>query len=363
MMDIVILETFMAGSHKKWAEDLQKFSKHNIKILSLSGHHWKWRMHGGAVTLARKFNEDSFKPDLILATDMVDLTTFLALTRERTGNTKTAIYFHENQLTYPWNTKDPDIKKKRDHHYGFINYSSALAANKVIFNSSYHKESFLGALPGFLKSFPDQNELNSIEDITNKSVVLPLGLDLERIKVHQVFNKKPVIIWNHRWEHDKNPEAFFNCLFELDAEGFDFEIIIAGENYETSPEIFDTARLRLKNRIIHFGYARSFDQYVKLLNQADILPVTSYHDFFGASVVEAIACGCVPLLPNRLAYPEHIHSEEKHLFYESDKEFKNKLKGLIKDFPFSDKPLSSSYVMKYNWSDIIKSYDSLFESI
>ena len=66
-------------------------------------------MHGGAVTLARMFMESELQPDLILTTDMLDLTIFLSLTRSRTANIPTAIYFHENQLSYPWSTTDRDV--------------------------------------------------------------------------------------------------------------------------------------------------------------------------------------------------------------------------------------------------------------
>ena len=39
-------------------------------------------------------------------------------------------------------------------HYGFINYSSALAADQVLFNSNYHKDSFIEELKLFLKKIP-----------------------------------------------------------------------------------------------------------------------------------------------------------------------------------------------------------------
>ena len=42
----------------------------------MKGQFWKWRMHGGAVTLAKQFKNKNYKPDLILSTDMLDLSTF-----------------------------------------------------------------------------------------------------------------------------------------------------------------------------------------------------------------------------------------------------------------------------------------------
>jgi len=36
---------------------------------------------------------------------------------------------------------------------------------------------------------------------------------------------------------------------------------------------------------------------------------TAQHEFFGLAVVEAIAAGAFPVLPNRLVYPERIPEE------------------------------------------------------
>ncbi|MGI9541618.1 MAG: tRNA-queuosine alpha-mannosyltransferase domain-containing protein, partial [Cyclobacteriaceae bacterium] len=132
-MKIVLLEAFFSGSHRQWAEGLQRFSKHEIEILSLPGRHWKWRMHGGAITLAKRFQQLQTKPDLIIATDMLDLGQFLSLTRKETAQIPVAIYFHENQLSYPWSPTDEDVELKRDRHYGWLNYTSALAADTLFF--------------------------------------------------------------------------------------------------------------------------------------------------------------------------------------------------------------------------------------
>ena len=66
-MKILILEPYFTGSHKQWALGYKKYSKHEVKILSMKGQFWKWRMHGGAVTLAKQFKNKNYKPDLILS--------------------------------------------------------------------------------------------------------------------------------------------------------------------------------------------------------------------------------------------------------------------------------------------------------
>ena len=361
-MKMLLIEPYYTGSHKQWADGYQKYSQHKIRILSMKGQFWKWRMHGGAVTLARKFNNMKWGPDLILATDMLDLTTFLSLTREKSHNIPTAIYFHENQLSYPWSPKDRDIQKNRDNHYRFINYASALAADRVFFNSDFHMNSFLDALRPFLKHFPDHNELDSVNIIRNKSSVLHLGMDLQRFDGCEVEKEgKPVILWNHRWEYDKNPELFFSVLRKVKNDGYNFQLIVLGENFSQSPVVFEQAKNIFKNEIVQWGYTKSFDEYAEWLRKADILPVTSNQEFFGASVVEAIYCGTWPILPNRLAYPELLPKElhQQHL-YSTEIDLYNKIIWTIDNYKKVRSQSFSSLAEQFDWETIKISYDSLF---
>ena len=48
------------------------------------------------------------------------------------------------------------------------------------------------------------------------------------------------------------------------------------------------------------------DRYLDYLHRADIVVSCARHDFFGLGVAEAMAAGCIPVLPNALAYPELI---------------------------------------------------------
>lgn len=369
-MIILILEPYFTGSHASWAREFADVSRHKVDILSMRGDFWKWRMHGGAVTLAGKFLSCHVKPDLLLATDMLDLTTFLALIRKAGTPVKTAIYFHENQLTYPWSPKDRDRIKQRDMHYAFINYVSALAADGVFFNSHYHLNAFVDELRHFLKSFPDCNELTNAQLIKGKSRVLHLGMDLKQFDIHNakkngsVTNSLPLILWNHRWEYDKNPEAFFQALYKLDEGGFDFEVAILGECFARKPEIFLEAHKKLRTRIVHFGFVEDFEEYANWLWKADILPVTSMQDFFGGSVVQAMYCNCYPLLPRRLAYPEHIPDElHSRFFYDDGNDLVEKLKNLILNIREVRQENVQTFVAKYDWQRMAPIYDNAFEGL
>lgn len=367
-MKIALIEPFMAGSHASWAEEYAERSRHEVKIFALAGRHWKWRMHGGAVTLAREFLAAGFRPELLLATDMLDLTTFLALTRTATCEIPTAIYFHENQLTYPWSPDDSDLPQQRDAHYAFINYASALAADRVLFNSDYHRLAFLAELPHFLKSFPDAHEMTTVKPLEGKSQTLSLGLDLKRFDAYQpsvpfAEDHCPLILWNHRWEYDKNPEEFFQALFQLQDQGVQFEVAVLGEAYRNQPEIFTIAQERLKEKIVHWGYVDDFPRYAEWLWRADILPVTSLHDFFGVSVVQALYCQCYPLLPQRLAYPEHVGCDKHDYFYTDFNDLVARL-GRLCGQPKERPNLSLRHgVARYDWESRAPCYDDLFEGM
>ncbi|RMF68486.1 MAG: DUF3524 domain-containing protein [Calditrichaeota bacterium] len=367
-MKILLLEPYFTGSHKAWAEGLAKHSRHHVCILSLSGNFWKWRMHGGAVALAGQFMQSDFLPDLLLASDMLDLTTFLALTRERTAHLPAAVYFHENQLSYPWSPTDRDVARNRDHHYGFINYATALAADAVFFNSRYHLTSFLEETRRLLKHFPDHRGLENVERIAEKAEVLPLGLDLQRFdackpSVTQARDV-PLILWNHRWEFDKNPEEFFRALDHLATAGLDFQVAVLGECFSRKPDVFWRAQARLGKRVVHFGYAEQFADYAAWLWRADILPVTSIQDFFGASAVEALYCNCFPLLPRRLAYPELIPPEmHATCIYADFDDLVARLEAAVRNparFPLGELRRA---VSRFDWHRLIDQYDDRFSAV
>jgi len=365
-MHITLLEPFFAGSHAAWATEYQKYSQHQINILSLKGRHWKWRMYGGGIALAAKFLEQKTPTDLILATDMLNLNDFLAHTRHKTADIPTAMYFHENQLTYPWSATDNDVKLKRDRHYSFINYTSALVADKIFFNSKYHLESYLGALPNFLRKFPDNKGLKNVKKIADKSEVLHLGMNLKHLDSHKKpkNEKLPLILWNHRWEYDKNPDDFFRALYILKEKGLRFEVALLGESYQNKPACFEEAKTKLADEIVHYGFAESFEDYAHWLWKADILPVTSNQDFFGGSVVQAIYANCYPILPKRLAYPEHLPKEiHKHHYFENFEQLVEMLTKAVENISLIREQNFDNFVKKYDWTEIVGKYDAVFKQL
>ncbi|MBC8196518.1 MAG: DUF3524 domain-containing protein [Candidatus Marinimicrobia bacterium] len=363
-MKIALIDSFFSGSHKKWGQDLKKYSKHHIELFTMTGIHWKWRMHGGSITLAQKLNKSNFIPDLIIVTDMINLGDFKSLLNNKLKHIPIILYFHENQLMYPKTKFDTDKINQRDNHYGFINFTSSLIADNILFNSNFHKNGYINSLNKFLSKFPDYSLKINIDDISNKSSVIAIGIKIKNKLKLKSKNDIPVILWNHRWEHDKNPDEFFKILFQLKKDNVKFKLNVIGENYKNSPKIFSKAKETLTNEIINWGYIQSRDKYYKVLDESDILLVTSIHDFFGMSIIEAISFGLFPLLPNRLAYPEHIPKKlNNYCFYNEHDDVVTKLKEILKNKPNGYEKLLFNHIQKYELKKVVNDYDDYFEKI
>lgn len=306
-MDVLLVAPYFGGSHRAWAEGYARHSRHHVDLLTLPARFWMWRMQGGAVTLVEKLRRRDLHPDVVLATDMVNLPALLGLARNRLAGVPVALYCHENQLTYPL-----QAGKKRDLTYPMINWLSMVAADQVFFNSAFHQRAWFRSLPKLLKHFPDASHLPLVPAVEAKVEVLPVGCELRALDAARYnaprydapcYDTAPLILWNQRWEYDKDPATFFRALEALVTEGVAFRVALAGSNVRQQPEEFEAARKRLGARVVHFGRADRAT-YRRLLWEADVVVSTAIHEFFGIAVVEAVYCGCFPVLPRRLAYPE-----------------------------------------------------------
>lgn len=300
-MRVLALEPYYGGSHKAFFDGWSRQSVHEWILLSLPPHKWKWRMRHAAITFAEQVAERSASGerwDAIFCSDMLSLAEFKGLAPAAVRHLPSIAYFHENQLTYPVRHED-----ERDYHFVMTNITTALAATRVWFNSAFHRDEFLGALPRFLSRMPDHQPMSVIEEIRDKSEVQPPGIDEPQPRSPR--RAGPLrILWAARWEHDKNPETFFEALELLERRRVDFRVSVIGEQFREHPPVFDRARDRFHARIDRWGFQAARCDYDAALRDADIIVSTALHEFFGLSVVEAIAAGASPLLPRRLAYPE-----------------------------------------------------------
>ncbi|MEM9419608.1 MAG: DUF3524 domain-containing protein [Planctomycetota bacterium] len=372
-MRILALNPYHAGSHKAFLEGWVARSQHDFETLTLPGHHWKWRMrHAGATFAAELF---SAKPqaalgefDAIWCTSMLDLSSFYGLCDERFHSLPAMVYFHENQLTYPTRQHDP-----RDHHFAITHLTSALAAIQrapgrcpaIAWNSAYQRDAFLTAASKLLQKMPGR-ELDHLPDmIRNASVVLSPGVQLaspsDSTEPPAQRNAGPLhILWVGRWEHDKDPDAFFAALKKLKKRGVRFKLSVLGESFEQVPECFATAKKRFADEIVRWGYQDTRAEYEAALREADVVVSTARQEFFGIAVVEAVAAGCFPVLPHRLAYPE-VFGEDKRFYYDGTPD--GLADHLTRLDPKALPAVDAAVVAEYRWENAAGRLDAAIEQL
>jgi glycosyltransferase involved in cell wall biosynthesis len=321
-MKILALEPYHGGSHKAFLDGWTGASRHQWTRLILPPTKWKWRMRHGAVTFAGQVAERVEAGegwDLLFCSDMLNLAEFLGLAPAPVRSLPGLLYFHENQITYP-----VEHESEYDYHFAYTNMTSALASRRVWFNSAYHRENFLGGLGDFLKRMPDHRTLECLDAIREKSVIRPPGIEPFPPRGKRKPGP-PRILWAARWEYDKAPERFFEALETLASRSIRFELsVIGGGRARRVPPAFDDAKRRFGRHIVHWGFLETREQYRSVLEEADVVVSTALHEFFGIGLVEAVAAGAFPLVPNRLAYPEVLAEGEvdgkDSFFYENEVE-------------------------------------------
>jgi glycosyltransferase involved in cell wall biosynthesis len=368
-LKVIVCEPYCTGSHRAWAEGLATHSAHDVRLVTHAGGFWKWRMQGAALTLAQEIDQLATswgRPDVLLTSDMVHLPALLGLAREALADAAVAVYFHENQLTYP-----PQEGTTADETYAMINWLSMAAADAVVFNSDYHRRDVLAALPRLLRRFPDHRHTALVDTVAQRTEVLPVGIDLDRFHPPDCLaaaaapdRRPPVVLWNHRWEYDKAPADCFAALEAVAAAGVDFRLVVAGESYQTVPAVFERARATFAEQIVWFGTA-SDDEYPQLLREADVVVSTAHHEFFGVAVVEAIAAGALPVLPHRLSYPELVPEPIDTYLYRDRAELVERLRWALTDPGGRSAAAATArkHVDQFGWPHVAPRYDAFLSRL
>ena len=359
-MRYLFIETYCLGSHELFVTGLSTHSSHDIDIVSMPGENWRWRMLGSALHIV-----DTIPPlekyDGIIVTDLFNLADFKALVGSPCP--PVLVYFHENQLTYPQPPGD-----KGAFQLGIINITTAMVADLVVFNSRMHKAAFLNAVPEFLKRGRDFRPKGVADKIREKSEVLYPGIQLTSYPDADAEKQTdpPLIIWNHRWGYDKNYDTFFNVLEELNDRGLDFYLALMGENFGLIPEAFKQAKKRFEDKILQFGYVPSREEYEKWLKRGAIVISTAMQENFGMSVIEAMIMGCIPLLPDRLSYPEILPEEfHEHFLYKNRHDLIEKLSLIISDYTQYETARSrlAQEMECFLWENSVSQYESMLERL
>ena len=309
----MLLSGYHAASHRYWCDSLQRnLSGYEWTCLSLPARHFNWRIRGAPLSWIYQHRALLSQPyDLLITTSMVDLATLKGLVPSL-STTPTLHYFHENQFEYP-----ASCRQQAQVEAQMVNLYSALAADMVLFNSVFNRDSFIAGANRLLQRLPDHRPKRIEPLLEGKLGVLAVPIDMaeevaEALAVdwrlpRETAEPMPLkLLWAARWEYDKGPDQLLAVLQALRVRGCAFRLCLLGEQFRQVPEAFKQIEQRFASELVKFGFAESRAEYLAWLGSADQVLSTSLHEFQGVAVLEAIAAGCVPVLPARLAYPELV---------------------------------------------------------
>lgn len=356
-MRFLFLEPFFSGSHRDFAEGLAAHSAHDLELVTLPGRFWKWRMRGAALALLRKI-PDLGAFDGLLTTDLMSLTDFRALAGPECP--PVLVYFHENQVDYPLGPGGVV-----DYQFGFTDLTTCLAADRVLFNSDAHRTAFLDRLPGFIRMMPDLRPKWAVTAIRKRSGVLHPGCRFPAGPPARVDfasgEEPPLVVWNHRWEHDKDPDVFAGALEAVDARGVPFRLALLGERYRNAPPAFGRMRRRFADRIVRYGFLPDREAYLDLLRRGDVVVSTALQENFGIAAVEAVRHGCLPLLPDRLSYPELLPEDARDAcLYASPEDLADRLVRVLSDIErvAELRHRLARHMERFAWSERAPAFDA-----
>ncbi len=360
-MRVTLVEPYYGGSHRAWADGYATHSRHDVSVISHEARFWKWRMHGAFLTLAEDLEQAvaaGESPDVLLLSSMMDAAAFAGAVRHVTPGVPIAVYFHESQFTYPLSPAD-----RADATYPMKNWSSAAIADLVIFNSEFHRDVFHRESARFLNQFPEYTHVHRVEGVLDDSIVLPVGINLESLQQLAVRRSDvPLVVWNHRWEHDKGPDDLLAIVGGLIADGVDFRMAMCGEVFVSVPPTFAEITGLLGDRLVHEGWAEPVE-YAALLSEASVVLSTAEQEFFGIGVIEAIAAGAQPVLPDRLVYPERVSSlglEAGRVLYDSPS---NAVDLIKRAFARDVSARTRRATTIYDWSTVAPNYDTALSKL
>ena len=299
--EIWLLSAYRADSHAAWADWLtQNQMQVNWHRLELPGRHFRWRIRSNPLSWLEQLPES--RPDLILATSMVDLATLKGL-HPRLASIPAWCYFHENQFAYPESERQ---FVSIDHK--MVQIYSGLAADRIFFNSNFNLTSYLDGIESLLKKKPNADSGMIRRKLEPKCEVLPIPIT----PISPADEKdEQLIVWNHRWEYDKAPEVFARALAELAEKDIPFRLALLGDRSSRPPEALINIREKLGDRIIIDEKADSAT-YRNILSKSSIVVSTSLHEFQGLAMLEAVSAGARPLVPDALCYPDQYPPQYRY---------------------------------------------------
>jgi len=353
-MKILLLSPYDALSHQYWRKELiQQLSEHEFTVVCLPARYFSWRFRGNSLTLAHDEKLQQ-RYDLVIATSMTDLAALKGMC-DSLARVPTILYFHENQFAYPEQGSKTHLVERQ-----ITNLYSAVTATKLVFNSEFNRQTFLKGCQAFLAKMPDGVPDGLAQTLQAKSQVVAVPLS-QRPGSSRSKSDLFSIVWNHRWEYDKGLALLASIVKSLLQAGFDFRFHLIGQSFRQVPAEIKLAKDLLMDagKLGELGFVEEKTAYLELLQSSHLVLSTASHEFQGIAVQEAMAAGCVPLVPDDLAYREFVPAGQR---YKDQADALSKIASHYHQFLNNDlKPMRPA--PQTDWSSVQVAWRGLVNSV
>jgi glycosyltransferase involved in cell wall biosynthesis len=132
------------------------------------------------------------------------------------------------------------------------------------------------------------------------------------------------------------------------------------------PEAFKRVREKFTDKIVQFGYVTSRTAYEAWLKRGAVVISTAMQENFGMAVIEAMIMGCLPLLPDRLSYPEILpQAFHEHFLYQGRRDLAEKLFLIISNYQHYEiiRNRLARAMRSFLWEKVASRYDRLLERL
>lgn len=227
-------------------------------------------------------------------------------------------------------------------------------AEAIVFISHAYKEKTFEILP-----------LDVVKSIKKKVYVIPNGIDeswfnKEIGNKQEKDNKKKEMLFTGKIDKNKNLRRVLEALKELNRQGDQYFLHIAGEGPLKEELEGYAQKLGLSSEIKFYGHVNK-EELIKIMDRVDIFVLPSIHETFGISYIEALSRG-IPIIYSKKQGIDGFF-EEGQVGYSVDplnvQDIASKIR-LIGNFTDS---ISTECILQsenFSWSLIGKEYKHLY---
>lgn len=336
------------------------FPEHQWTLRQQPARHFSWRIEASGWLWALS-DDSAFQQryDLIIATSLTNVVTLKARC-PALRDVPLWLYCHENQFAHPLSDQ-----QQRAHQtaWQFKSLENAFCADWISFNTRFNRDTFFAGARQLLKKFPEQFPGDPLQKIDSLSDVLPVPLTERFAHLSEQPKDPKLIVWNHRWEWDKQPQRLLDALLHLRRQGVEFRLAMLGSGGGRDDR-FASTRQALADCIVHWGEANDED-YSHWLGLAGFGVSTALHDFQGLAMLELAQAGATCILPRRQAYPECL---PEAVFYDGQpddaaaesEQLAATLRACLSATPGHD---GRPHAMPFTWAKLNADYRAVLERL